>query len=857
MADFNYSMFQVQDMCTKELGWNGEVSPSGELVCYCPIHGDTNASLHVGLKDGKILIHCWSHGCDSQIYKYLSERRAWPQQLESKEAAEKENKRYEKLYPERAQPKYKWNSLVISHKAAVRKSEQLRQTITLREGGAGKPINYQLTLKHVYTDGEKAHSIVARYDAQGKTKRILQYSYGYYDEHDEPNRPTDPNNPAWQIKGWSNEEVQHMLYAVTYMLSSPEATVVVVEGEKAADYGNAYIRQRYPQFVFTTWKGGTQAVPRTDWSPLEGRNVVILPDADGVGVEAGIEVYEQLKTIASSAKIVDVLKKGLPKKWDIADYPKSTDVPKFLDLIDMDAEDCPPMDPEDPGPVPPEYGGDDSQDGDDEDDGLEVKIIQHVIFPYTEDNSHMDDMRSYFDKRWASLEEGGKNYVVVVENIKKKPGSALIPQKAFIEGNRHIKIQMEPKGPYVGAASVWLAGSRRSFDKTDIEPSKGHTYIDENGLVCANLWQGIAAENVNQDGSCEKFLNHIKFICSGEENSEELEHFILVFLARMIREPSKRSGAILLLRGEQGSGKSLFGEYVARMIGHNGVVSISSLSTITDRFNSSLYGKLLCRVEESKIPGGAQLEKLKDLATNPKFMSEGKGVDPVMRNNFIHFLFTGNYDYIASISKHERRLVPIDVPDDKIGNTEYFDALVEEMEGEGPGALYKFLMNYEMPKGNLPHPTTKALASQRQQTKSFGAEGRFLDWYAKSLRMGGLISGPTGPSFQPWKTGEEFNRAIFWDAFEAWQKENVTRNNMMLSKRFFYKFLENFCHGEGHRGATFNNPPKGRFAARYSAYQRLTFPDLTSAKDTFMEYVDNDDTYDVYTEQDLQTQSEL
>ena len=66
------------------------------------------------------------------------------------------------------------------------------------------------------------------------------------------------------------------------------------------------------------------------------------------------------------------------------------------------------------------------------------------------------------------------------------------------------------------------------------------------------------------------------------------------------------------------------------------------------------------------------------------------------------------------------------------------------MEGRGPGALYKFLMAYDLPKGHLPHPITKALASQRQQTKSFGAEGRFLDWYAKCLRMGTDDACPSG-----------------------------------------------------------------------------------------------------------------
>lgn len=72
----------------------------------------------------------------------------------------------------------------------------------------------------------------------------------------------------------------------------PEARVLVVEGEKAADAARELLGT---QFAVTTWSGGSSAVRLADWSPLSGRDITIWPDADVPGIKAADLAVEKLR----------------------------------------------------------------------------------------------------------------------------------------------------------------------------------------------------------------------------------------------------------------------------------------------------------------------------------------------------------------------------------------------------------------------------------------------------------------------------------------------------------------------------------------------------------------------------------
>lgn len=110
----------------------------------------------------------------------------------------------------------------------------------------------------------------------------------------------------WQCKGFGDKRP---LYGLELLAKRPFDAVLLVEGEKAA----VAARRLFPDMIGITWQGGTGSIGKTDWSPLNGRDVVMWPDADEPGRKAALELAD----IVAGLHIVDTAE--LPNKWDLAD----------------------------------------------------------------------------------------------------------------------------------------------------------------------------------------------------------------------------------------------------------------------------------------------------------------------------------------------------------------------------------------------------------------------------------------------------------------------------------------------------------------------------------------------------------
>lgn len=66
------------------------------------------------------------------------------------------------------------------------------------------------------------------------------------------------------------------LYGLDRLAARPEATVLVVEGEKCADAGAVEL----PDLVVVSWPGGGKAPSKADWAPMAGRKVILWADCD-------------------------------------------------------------------------------------------------------------------------------------------------------------------------------------------------------------------------------------------------------------------------------------------------------------------------------------------------------------------------------------------------------------------------------------------------------------------------------------------------------------------------------------------------------------------------------------------------
>ena len=90
--------------------------------------------------------------------------------------------------------------------------------------------------------------------------------------------------------------------------------IVVLEGEQCCDAA------RTLGYIATTSAGGAQSPTKTDWTPLAGRDVVILPDNDAPGRAYAETVAKILTGLQPPARVKIVELPGLPDHGDIVDY---------------------------------------------------------------------------------------------------------------------------------------------------------------------------------------------------------------------------------------------------------------------------------------------------------------------------------------------------------------------------------------------------------------------------------------------------------------------------------------------------------------------------------------------------------
>jgi len=111
---------------------------------------------------------------------------------------------------------------------------------------------------------------------------------------------------------WSVKDIDPLPYNLPDILTNPDKTIYIVEGEKAAEALKRY------NVIASTNHGGAG-----NWKPelnkhFAGRNVVIIPDNDEAGDKHAIKVINELLPVAKAVKRVDL--PNLPDKGDAVDW---------------------------------------------------------------------------------------------------------------------------------------------------------------------------------------------------------------------------------------------------------------------------------------------------------------------------------------------------------------------------------------------------------------------------------------------------------------------------------------------------------------------------------------------------------
>jgi hypothetical protein len=181
----------------------------------------------------------------------------------------------------------------------------------------GKP-----STQWAYRNGDGALMMyVCRFDPEGERKQVVPYSWCTHPDGTE----------RWTWRGITGA-TKRPLYGLERLAALPDADVIVVEGEKAADAGQQIFGERA---VVVTWMGGVETADRANVRALDGRRVFLWPDFDAQrdretgellplheqpGMRAMMAIATRLKGGARETHIVRYVVGGeYEHGWDLAD----------------------------------------------------------------------------------------------------------------------------------------------------------------------------------------------------------------------------------------------------------------------------------------------------------------------------------------------------------------------------------------------------------------------------------------------------------------------------------------------------------------------------------------------------------
>jgi hypothetical protein len=145
-------------------------------------------------------------------------------------------------------------------------------------------------------------------------------------------RPVSLHNGRWTLKGM---QVPRLLYGLPDLANAER--VYVCEGEKASDAARSI------KLTATTSANGAKSAAKTDWSPVAGKEVIHLPDADDDGEDYANDVGAILTNLTPPAAFKIVRLDGLPDGGDIDDWVEQRDAHDSQELrqhIDRLADDA-------------------------------------------------------------------------------------------------------------------------------------------------------------------------------------------------------------------------------------------------------------------------------------------------------------------------------------------------------------------------------------------------------------------------------------------------------------------------------------------------------------------------------------
>jgi hypothetical protein len=363
-----------------------------------------------------------------------------------------------------------------------------------------------------------------------------------------------------------------------------------------------------------------------------------------------------------------------------------------------------------------------------------------------------DGLLAEMNTDYAVVKVGGKTRVMSLEESPmfggcKVPVFSTIQDFCAFNLKKKVSVQVGKDIRVIGVGKWWIEhAERRQYDGVVYDPSG-------TGGSMFNLWSGFSCKP--RAGNCDLYLAHLRDnICGGNAGHYE---YLLSWMAYAVQNPGKPGEVAVMMRGKEGVGKGVAAKEFGYLFGAH-FRHVVHAKHLTGHFNAHLQQCSVLFADEAFFAGDRSHEStLKALITEGTLMIEPKGVDPFPVRNCIHLIMSSNADWVVPAGAEARRYFVLNVADTHIQDSDYFEAIVRQMETGGREALVDLLGDRDLSDFNIRGvPQTEALAEQKQHSR------RGIDRLIENIAHGGVL--PSAHSIQhniAITTGEERGEGFY------------------------------------------------------------------------------------------------
>lgn len=348
----------------------------------------------------------------------------------------------------------------------------------------------------------------------------------------------------------------------------------------------------------------------------------------------------------------------------------------------------------------------------------------------------LDFDQDYRAKRYADMEELIDNVIYDLRRVLarvEQAGSGFYIKKDDCDDHLYTIIKADKFRPdlyfYIGKKKTplrqildILVMRMRRFATMGFAPG-------ENDPRLFNMFHGYQGQLLEKYDvrRFKKMYKHIFEVICNEQAS--IFHYLMRWLAQILKHPGKRTGVVPFICGPQGAGKNMLTNFVAKyVIGRPYSRDVVGIKPLLEKHNTILENSKFLVLNETRELGGwfmANFDKFKSIITESHMYIDPKGRDGYNARNYNEIVLLSNHENCILIEEDDRRYLCIEVSGKHAQDIPYFDDLLLEFNGLAGDHFYTFLMTEYGDLGPLGTPPMTPL-KQRMMDISRPQPRRFL-----------------------------------------------------------------------------------------------------------------------------------